>query len=432
MRRLAWCAAALVVACGGTAKTEPGPLDRFHMPTGLAVDEGRLLVASSNADLLYDDATGGSVLALDPSSLDTVRVVGAVNVRSFAGDLAVANELGAAGSPSSLAVFATRGSNTLNVLRVGASAPVLSCERCGIPITGTYGDPLPAAVACGGGRARAFVSYLSAQHGAAWVSEVDLSPGSVGTVRTMSVGAGPVRGFAYDPTHDRLYLAGLATGSPTPLRWIELAGCTVGAAAGAGACSIGQATFPSLPAGIELHSIALAHPFPGAPQRAYLTARLYDVASAAVAGGRTTDYGGLLLVIDLLESSRGGVQPQVVRALSIGRGAQDVRVLPARAGQRDVVVALAVGDGELWIYDDETLAVSVFGRPSASGATGAPVLGHDPYGLAVDPDLVGTMGRVYVGSWRDSFVTPIDVPLDAPDRASFAGGAQRRITGGTP
>ncbi len=441
MRRLVWCAVALALACGETAKTQPGPLDRIYRPTGLAVESGRLLVASSNADLLYDDETGGSVIALDPASLDSVRVAGAVTVRSFAGDLAVARttsqdpaardpEACGTAVPGALALFATRGSNTLNTLRV-ASDGKLSCDRCGIPLSGTFSDPFAVTVACGPGRASAFVGYLRSPDGGAWLTEYDLATGAL---RSARVGAGPVRAFAYDAARDRLYLVGLATGVPTPLRWLELGGCTFGLAAGAGGCSVGSASLATLPPGIELRSIALAHPFPGAPQRAFLTGRLYDTAAAATAGARTTDFGGRLLVVDLVDNAQGGVDVRPVgEPIDIGKGAQDVRVLPMRTGRRDVVAAVAIDDGVLTILDDDTGAWTQFRRSDgAPSATGAPVLGHQPFGIAVDPVVTGAAARLYVGSYGENYVTPIDVPLDAPDQAAFAGGSQRKITGGTP
>jgi hypothetical protein len=120
---------------------------------------------------------------------------------------------------------------------------------------------------------------------------------------------------------------------------------------------------------------------------------------------------------------------QLVSWEEIGLGAADVRVLPARgAGKRDVVVALSVDDDILWIYDDETGAIRGFGRAAGPGATGAPALGHQPYGLAVDPVPVGSVARVYVGSYRDGYVTPVDVPLDDPEHATTAA----RLTGGAP
>ncbi len=428
MRRLVWITAALAAACGEAAKPQPGPLDRLYLPTGLAVHDHRLIAVSSNGDLRYDDATGGSVIALDPTSLDTVRVDGAVNIHSFGGDLAIADPAVCTSLVDPLAIVATRGSNTLNAVAISGSG-ALSCEHCGIPLSGSFVDPLAVGVACRGGRDRAFVGYLRSPSGEAWITEYDLVSG---TLRNALVGAGPIRGFAYDRDHDRLYMTGLATSAPTPLRWMDLAGCEIDAAPGTGGCTVGQAAIPTLASGLELRSIALAHPVTGEPQRAFITGRLYDAAAAVTAGGRTVDYGGVLLVVDLVENVFGGVDVQLVSSFPIGKGAQDVRVLPARqplGTRRDVVAALAIDDGEVWIYDDEALSLAPFLR---SGVTGAPELGHQPYGLAADPELVGTMARLYVSSFSESFITPIDVPLDAPDQAHFSGGAQRKITGGTP
>jgi hypothetical protein len=198
----------------------------------------------------------------------------------------------------------------------------------------------------------------------------------------------------------------------------------------------GSATFAALSSGIELRSMALSSA-PGAPRRAYLVGRRYEPLSAAANGARTVDLGGVLLVVDLVDDAFGGIEVQVVNEVDFGRGAQDVRVLPAipaRAGMRDVVAALAIDADELLIYDDETGAHRVVGR---SAVTGAPELGHQPSGLAVDPDPLATVARLYVGSFSESFVTPVDVPLDAPsppDAAFVVTTSEgiRRIRGGTP
>jgi hypothetical protein len=469
--KVACCALALAVACGKEAELGPAPLGPIRLPTGLAVDaQGRLIVASSNADLLYAESTGGTVTvlnAVDPTLLSTssIHLASVVPVRSFAGDLAFARtepwgapvpDAEACGSASDLpipidfplAVFGTRGSNTLNVLFENPTTGQVSCTApgaCSIPVGTGYADPLPVTIACGGGRARAFVGYLTSAGLAAWVGELDLE---TLTLQNFWVGNGPIRGFAYDRDRDRLYMVGLATGTPTPLRWIDLGNCTPGAAPGAGGCRIGSATFPTLPPGLELRSIAFAHSATpglaraaGLPLRAYLTARIYDPISAATAGGRTTEFGSLLIVADLVEDAMGGVTPQVVASFPLGLGAQDVRVLPRAPGwatsRRDVVAALTVTDGALWIYDDEGGAPPAAFRqcstPEAcSPVTGAPILGHEPYGLAIDPAVAGATARLWVGSFADSFVTPIDVTLDPQVVATFAGGFHHKISGPTP
>jgi hypothetical protein len=430
--RLAWIAAAvLAAACGDSAEPVPGPLGTVYKPTGLAVHRPsggapRLVAASSNADLRFDDETGGAVLSIDPAGAATTS---GVNIPSFAGDLALVAvgdpaSCGAIpGSPEALAVTATRGSDTLNAVAIDASG-ALSCFRCGLPLAGgALGDPFAVAVACRGGRTFAYVGYLRSQ-GAMTISEVDLLSGAI---RTASLGAGPARSLAYDAERDRLYVLGLATGTPTPLRFVELRDCVLDAPLSAGGCSVGEAVVPGLAPGeaIELRSMALGQTLAAGRRRAFLTGRLYTDAAARGAGGRVDDVGGVLLAVDLVDDALGGVQIENDVTVDIGRGAQDVRVLPSRGALRgDLVAALSVDDASLWIYDDESGGVTPFGRQES----GRPVLGLVPFGLAVDPDTAVSTARVYVGSFGESFVTPIDVPLDDPESATTAA----RITGATP
>ena len=234
--KVACCALALAVACGKEAELGPAPLGPIRLPTGLAVDgQGRLLVASSNADLLYAESTGGTMTvldAVDPTFLSTssMHLASVIPVRSFAGDLAFARTeaLGApvpdaeacgAAIASPLVVFGTRGSNTLNVLVEDPATGQVSCTApggvCSMPVGTGFADPLPVTIACGGASPRAFVGYLTSGGGAAWIGALDLA-----TLRlqNFSIGVGPPRGLAYDRDRDRLYVAGLATFSPTPLR----------------------------------------------------------------------------------------------------------------------------------------------------------------------------------------------------------------------
>jgi hypothetical protein len=467
---IAWCALAVLAACGAENKAPSASLDRIRLPVGIAVHHGQVLVLSSNADLTNDEATGGSLLALapDPVPAATVAIAGKLRVRSFGGELALARadvpgagvpyaeacgaatDLGAAALSTPLALFGTRGSNTLNAVAVGAGS--LSCDapgaRCGIVPSAGVGDPFPVAVACGGGRARAFFGFMSTPSAEAVIGELDLNDFGY---RSAVLGIGPVRGLAYDRDRDRLFVTGLATGSQTPLRWLDLAGCTVGAGVAGGGCAVRSAFLPPIaivsPWGIELRGIAFAPPAtPGVPRgageplRAYVTGRLYDASAAASVGYRSTDFGGVLLVIDLVDDAFGGVSLQVVTMLEIPRGPQTVQVLPRGsswpAGRRDVVAVLSTAEGALTIYDDETGAVSLFRTDEVSTpghvATGAPILGLEPYGLAVDPQTSGTTARVWVASYRESFVTPIDVTLQPELAATFAGSRQLKIAGTTP
>ena len=460
MRRAAWCALALAAACGSEIKTAPAPLTGIRLPTGMAVHDGRLLVINSNADLLYDEASGGVLLDLAVEPSFAVSTVGALRTHSMGGDLAVARtEAPGAGVPdaeacgtlisSPVAVFGTRGSNTLNVLSIGGgTSDALSCTgpgaACGLATHGAgFGDPLGVAVACGGGRARAYVGYLNAQNQAGWVGELDLN---TLTLRNGNVGVGGVVGFAYDRDRDRLFMAGIATGAPTPLRWVNLSGCTFGSPILTEACSVGAASLPLVNGtyGLELHSIALAHPaVPGVarkstdPIRAYASAIVYDLASAASSGFRTTAFGSVLIVMDLYDDAVGGVEPRIIDIHDVPAGAQNVAILPRPAGwsaaRRDVVAVVSVDAGSLTLLDDETGTMQVFGLDaSGPNATGGPILGHQLYGLAVDPVIAGSTARLWTGSFKDWFVSPIDVTVDPVLVATFAGGARVKITGATP
>lgn len=457
MRRIAWCALAVAAACGSEKPASPAPLDTIREPTGVAVVDHRPVVLSSNADLLYDEATGGTLLSLGVSPQYAVSVLGGVRVHSMGGDLAVARD--AARGPNvpdaeacqglvtrPLAVFGTRGSNTLNAVAIGADGS-LSCDSpgaCGIPTAGAgFGDPLGVAVACGGGHARAYFGYINSQSASAWIGELDLTTFAL---RNASIGTGVVRGLAYDRDRERLLLTGATIGTPTPLRWVNLAGCTLGADLTAGGCAIGAVQLPVVVGayGLELHYIALANSAdPSTPRdatvpiRAYLTGTLYDPSSAAVNGYRTTGFASVLVAADLYEDGAGGVAPRIATLYDVPLGARDVRILPRPAGwiaaRRDVVAVVSTDAGALTVVDDETGAVNVFGRDATgAAATGAPLLGHQVYGLGVDPEVDGSVAHLWVGSFGDGYVTPIDVTLDPALAATFAGGSHIKITGATP
>jgi hypothetical protein len=442
VRRLAFVGVLVAAACGADPRPDPGPADRFYLPTGIGVHEGRLLVASSNADLRYDDGTGGSVISVD-SAEDPARLAGTVHIGSFAGELAVAD---ARECPvhdpdsGSMALVAARGADVLYRVRI-AEGGALSCDGCEVPLaSGRARDAFAVGVACGGGIARAYVGYLRSPAGRAWITQVDLAQPDLaaeGAVQHAEHGPGQARGFAFDAARKRLFVVEALTGAAPVLRWIDLlGGCRIDRPLAEGGCAAGSTAVGQIPAGLELRSIALSTS--SAPsRRAYVTARIYDPALAAQAGGRVGDFDGLLLVADLVDDVAGGVEFRLVRQIPIGYGASGVRVLPGREERPDVVAVLAADEGVLWIYDDETGGLGAVGRDAA----GRPRVGRVPFGLAVDrvlhPDPAGTGGvaHVYVGSFQESFVTRIDVPLADPTGGwtiPQSGGADRRIMGGSP
>jgi hypothetical protein len=463
VKRLA-AVAALAIACGSNVvQRTAGPLNTFFYPTGIAVLNHRLVVASSNADLSYDSATGGTVISVvpqafgcDPQTDPTCRDVlaGGLNIESFAGEAGIADPAAcpalAAPSPEHPAgrgpagIVPIRGTNNIYRLDLAADG-VPACDGCKTPVgTTDRGDPWAVGIACdtsatpnGPTIARAFVGYLRASLLQGWITQIDLTkdPTQDGYAQTTAYLAGGVRSFAYDSSRKRIYYTHAVTGGPATLAFVDLANdCRIDVAFSAGGCSAGQSA-TDIPTGLELEGIALSNETGSTPtasvRRAYLTARIYDAVAAQATGARVGDFDGLLLVVDLFEDATGTLRVQILDQVPIGYGASYVRVLPKRSGLRDVVAAMAADDGVVWIYDDETGTRVALGRDPA---TGAPVTGQGPFALGVDPAaLPGTnVARVYVGSFREHFVTPIDVPLDNPAAAAIpvVDGNLRRIVGG--
>lgn len=434
MRRLAVLALALAAACSEISQVESGPTRTFYRPTGIGVYAGALLVASSNSDLRYDGETGGSVIAVDasgPLADGPVRApwLGGFNIRSFAGELAVADPaVCPALGGEALALVPVRGSDHLYRVKLGAGgAP--SCDGCELSLRGTqFTDPFAVTVACAPGFARAYVGWLRSVGGRAWLTQVDLTqpdPAADGAVQHSDrAGTGQLRAFAFDPGRKRLWAAKSATAGSTNLRWYDLAGgCRIDVDEFSGGCRGGAA---ALPDGLDPQGIALAN---GDPTRMYVAVRIFDARAAAVSGVRVGDVDGLLLVVNLVDDLAGQTHLQIEKQISIGYGASAVRVLPPRAGnRRDVVAALAADDGVLWLYDDDTDALVAVGRD----AFGHALVGVQPFGLAVDPTVRAGVVRVHVGSWAESFVTAYDVNLDDIDASLPPDPDLPHILGGTP
>jgi hypothetical protein len=231
--------------------------------------------------------------------------------------------------------------------------------------------------------------------------------------------------MAYDAEADRLYAVGRFTGLTAPLFVTGLDPCRPG-----DACpdhSVFTVELANAFRGAELQAIALSNPAAGRARRAYVTARVYDADLAAAIGGRPGfDVGAVLLVLDLAESPAGEPRATLVRAvdlLELGPG--QVRVLPPRAGLRDVVVVSNQTTGTVTVYDDELGAVAA--QVLVEPATGAPEVGRQPFAMAVR-DL-GATAEVYVASFDRSTVSVLEVPLARPAEAGLkrAGGVPLRI-----
>jgi DNA-binding beta-propeller fold protein YncE len=171
--------------------------------------------------------------------------------------------------------------------------------------------------------------------------------------------------------------------------------------------------------GAELRSLALSNPVPGQPRRAYVSAVLYDADLATATGVRPAyDVGGVVMVLDLVENVAGAPDYRLVRVLDAGLGAGQIRVLPPRAGKRDLVVWTNSSAGTVTVYDDEVGAVARV--LTYDPVTGAPVAGREPFGLAVAD--AGASATVYLAAFGSSTVSVLDVPLASPGQASLRDG----------
>lgn len=439
MRRLLWLALVAGTACNEISRAVPGPTDSFYKPAGIGVYAGRLVVASSNDDLLYDSATGGSVIAVDPADAsDPARppLVGGFNIESFAGQLAIADPavcpIGGA-----LALVPVRGADVLYRVALAANGAPSCGAGCAVPLggTGSFADAFAVGLACAttpAPFARVYVGHLRGADSAAWVSEIDLLTDAV---RSHSFGVGQMRGFAFDAARKRLYAAETGQG----IRWIDLANdCQFDLEPGEGGCYPGLA---ALPTGLEPGAIALGRAGQGEGQRLYVLARVVDSQAAAGWGVRAGDADGVLLVTELVENLFGTTELRLLKEpISVGYGPVAVAVLPSRGATRgDVVAALTADDAVLLLHDDETDARVVIGRNGGAGdpliPIGHPWLGTQPFGLAVDPATFagpdGTSAAVYVGSYDEGFVSRLVVPLeDIQQVEPVAGDDFRRIFGG--
>jgi hypothetical protein len=405
-------ALALALAACSPVERPPAPLDRFTFPTGMALQDGHLLVVSSNLDLTYEDDKGGSVLSVDPESwlAGDRSFAGGLRIPSFGGELAVADpSVCGLGAPQVLVT--NRLSGMLYRMGLGAQGSLSCGAECEVPIA-EPGDGFPYAVAvvCRPGRPPlAYVGLLSSRDRSARMSEVrlDTTPPQVATGVVLANGGG-VRAIAYDADQERLLF--VTTGAS--VGWIDLSsGCSLEEA---GTCA--AATFAvsdDLP-GAETRALAVASVRPGRPERLYVGVRIIDPDAARV--GVRIEVSGMLLVIDLEEGRSGFPVARVVRQVPMARGLSSVVVLPPRAGRGDVVAVSATDDGELWFYDDEIGAVTgVIGRTSS----GAAVAGEGAYGLLAEDR--GAEVRLYVGAYRGGFVTAMDLDPDDPAAARVIG-----------
>ena len=471
-----WAAVLLLAlaACSEPSVVAAPPKDRFLFPVSLATvpatGRSALLVASSNYDLHYDGATGGTLLPVDPrldaaggsagrADWSLVKVPDAAagaRIGSFAGQIEVASAATCpgfdGGTSPFLALVPTRFDGVLNALPLAADGSLQACPSGGCQAfpDGALHDPWSVTLACraDGRRRSVFVGYQATAGksgyiaGTTWIEEFsvdELASGpSTATGRAIELGYSTVMDAAYDAVRDRLVVVSKASNLTAPMFLVDLPACASrldpspqSGKAFDGACAqprIHYTDVALLVPGADVQAVALSNAQAGLGRRAYVAARLYDPAAGSVLGYRPGgDVSGGLIVMDLEDGPSGNPSMKVLRVVPLAIGPAQVRVLPVRpalaggAPRRDIVVVTSSTDGVVTVYDDDEGLVARSIHLDAR--TGAPQAGREPFGLAIDPKLGGTVAapvaRVYVASYLQSVVSPLDVPLLEPSQSHF-------------
>ncbi len=441
-KKIALLALGLAAACGEHAISSPPPHDRFFFPTGMAVrhlPDGRtqLLVVSSNFDLRYDT---GTLLSVDPDAsgdalqgdtslavLGTADRPGWIPVDSFGGELKVAEWAACPPLGENLAITTSRQAVEAYFVSLGDDGSLTCGDGCRLPLNQGYADPYGVVVACSSfyPRASAFFTYLRGPQNEGLVSEVPLAtdangvlltPGSTGqrTRNDFDLGVGDVHSGAFDPVTARLFLTPNNTVGADPLRWLEL--------------TVPRLYSPAFPVqSYDLYaavrgSIGRGIALSTDGTRAYLTLVLYDSLEASRSGSIFVQ-GSALAILDIRPDPTGITIPQVLDVLPLESGAAEVQVI-ARPGRRDLLAITSSDAGSLVLYDDDVgQVVKTFGTDAA---TGLPVLGRQPFGVALeehpDPSRC-TRGapcvRLFVGSFEQGTVGVVELDPQRPWNAAL-------------
>ena len=454
--------AAALGSCGDKQLVSNPPLDRLFFPTGLAlrhVPAGcvggsagcatQLVVASSNFDLNFSTADGGTLAVIDadaavaaaqaagapsplPLTVPGVLVGTPARIGSFAGEVAILDEESCPGWETALgrspqALVPSRSQTALYRVDLGAAGP--SCSGCALPLDPTLADPYGVTVACGAfplgdlgipaPRTYAFVTFLRSPGSVGFLTRVDLAgdPAQPATKANFTIDVVPSHSSTFDPASTRLFVTARYNGLGTfaPLRYITLARPDAG--------EFHSLNLSATLRGLEPSGSALS----ADRSRLYVGARVYDADLAVSLGARpSSDLAGALLVLDAKDASVGTVSAAPLAVVSIDRGATVVRSLP-RPGKRDLVVVTATDDGSLVLYDDEGGAIAQVlalcqpqGQSSADPQApppcqaGRPRLGAQPFGLAVER-RGKNLARLYVGSFDRGWVNVIDIDPERPE-----------------
>jgi hypothetical protein len=458
-RRAQIAAVVAALAAAGCADSFPSsvpPLDRFDYPVGIAVrplPSGRsaLLVVSTNFDLRYDQDDGGSLLSVDPDASHDLAeggglaVLGALRIGSFGGEIAWADgkESDAVWRPAGTfcpplaadpavaaggakVLVASRALERLYRIDMDAQGALACGAGCEVQLPIQLLDPYGVTIVCsrrgGISRADAYFTHLRGVNNQGWLSRLDLLSGET---LPLAVGVGATYTSAFDPDGGNLFVS-TRIGIGNSLRWVDVLP-EVLVAEGVGLPRYGSASLGSLVQG-GLGGLTRDVAVSGDRRFLYLSIDLFDDDAFARTGQILTK-GGAVGVFDLTPTALGEPELRLDRLVPTCVGAGQLRVLPPRPGRRDLLAVTCDAEGALALYDDDVgKVVSYVGLDPG---TGAPELGRQPFGIAVEPiDPSRAVApaspcgpgrpcsRIYAASFARGSVSLLE--LDPDDPASVA------------
>jgi len=423
VKRVAVLAGLAAAGCTDSYPASLPPSDSFYFPVGIAVRQlppascaapatscSALVVVSTNFDLRYDQTTGGTVLSVnpdtstdtfDPSSPGHLDTLGFLRIGSFGGELAIAEtscpaswpscrsgcpELAAAGLGDGVArvVTASRADQTVYLADMDGTGALTCGPTCPAVLSLQSLDPYGVGLACGSqagvSAASAYVSQLRAINNQGLLTRLDLVGGAFDTVELASP---TTYTSAFDPTDGLLFLS-TQLGLTQPLRWFRpllLPAVTSGAS---NAPAVQQVDLATDLRGTLTRDLQVSND----RTRLYVVLELFD-ADALANSGVIIARGGAIGVFDLTRNSFNQPSMTLLAAVPTCLGSGQARVLPPRPlapdghVPRDLVAVTCDVDGTLVLYDDEAGKVVDF--VGLDPVTGVPLLGRQPFGLAVEP-----------------------------------------------
>jgi hypothetical protein len=239
-------------------------------------------------------------------------------------------------------------------------------------------DPYGVEVVCGSNpetgqaTANAYVTELRAANSEGLLTRLDLVSGSFDTV---DLAAPETYTTAFDPATGLLFV-GTQVGTTQPLRWINPLLLPAVSSDATWAPEVEQIDLATYFAGSLTLDMAVSN------DGTRLYAALEKLDSTLLAQGAIVPQGGVLAVFDLTPDSFNQPSMTLHEAVNTCLGGGQVRVLPARPGKRDLVAITCDTQGALALYDDDV--GKVVGLVGLDPGTGQPLLGRQPFGLAVE------------------------------------------------